>query len=350
MADNFDKFYPDWVVGTLTLVSGSRNFTATNAQLSLAAIREGDTIITPGGLTLPIESINANGNGGVLAQNAPTAAAGTYSTRIRYQSDNSRFTGMLAALVARMAGGNLQSLAALDGSADLLPIFTAAGVMGTVSKNDLVAGSLPPRLSATPGNIGDANTNAETGFYISNNGSQNVPTSAAAVIYNHRYSATAGFQIWFAVSSNSWQWRRQAASTWIDWQPITAAALSLLGLSGAANQMPYYTGASAAALTPISAKGRAVVAAASNDAVLTEILAAPRPSTSGRGLYASFQTSPGAAAVLPSGGTYAYWLVAYDAATGTLRSPIVASIRAGGSTIGAATSGNIWSGVYWNLT
>ncbi|MEN5297746.1 hypothetical protein ABE530_05245 [Brucella sp. TWI559] len=135
MADNFDKFYPDWVVGTLTLTSGSRNFVATDAQLLLAGIREGDTILTPGGLVLPIESINADGSGGVLAQNAPVSA--TFTTRIRFQSDNSRFTGMLAALVARMSGGNLQAFAGLLGAHDKMPIFTGPGTLGLVDKGDL---------------------------------------------------------------------------------------------------------------------------------------------------------------------------------------------------------------------
>ncbi|MEN5277301.1 hypothetical protein ABE527_10150 [Brucella sp. TWI432] len=135
MADNFDKFYPDWVVGTLTLTSGSLNFAATDAQLLLAGIREGDTILTPGGLVLPIESINADGSGGVLAQNAPVSA--TFTTRIRFQSDNSRFTGMLAALVARMSGGNLQAFAGLLGAHDKMPIFTGPGTLGLVDKGDL---------------------------------------------------------------------------------------------------------------------------------------------------------------------------------------------------------------------
>lgn len=137
MADNFDKFIPDWVIGTLTLTAGSKNFTATNAQLSLAPVRQGDTIMTPGGLVLPIESINENGNGGVLAQNAPAGAAGTYATRIRFQSDNSRFTGTLAALLSAMSGGNLQAFAKLAGTLDMVLIFTGPGTLGLINKSEL---------------------------------------------------------------------------------------------------------------------------------------------------------------------------------------------------------------------
>ncbi|WP_433762628.1 hypothetical protein [Brucella anthropi] len=103
-------------------------------------------------------------------------------------------------------------------------------------------------------------------------------------------------------------------------------------------------------LSDITAKGRSLVAASSNDAALAVIAAAARPATSGRGLFASFQTAPGAAAVLPSGGTYAFWLVAYEAASGQFRNGFAAGVSAGGSTIGTAVSGWIWSGVYWNLT
>lgn len=110
MADIFDQFFPDWTTGTLTITSGSKNFTATNAQLNIAPVRAGDTIITPSGLSLIIATINANGNGGTLFFNAPAAAAGTFQTCIRFQSDNSRYTGAVAALVKLATGGNLFSL------------------------------------------------------------------------------------------------------------------------------------------------------------------------------------------------------------------------------------------------
>lgn len=137
MADNFDKFRPDWTVGTLTLTGGSTAFTATNAELILAAIREGDAIITPSGFFLPIETLAEDGLTGTLSNPAPTAAAGTFDTRIRYQSDNSRFTGALLALTRQLNGGNLQSFGNLQGLQDLLPIFLGPGTVGLIKKSEV---------------------------------------------------------------------------------------------------------------------------------------------------------------------------------------------------------------------
>lgn len=137
MADNFDKFRPDWTVGTLTLTGGSTAFTATNAELILAAIREGDAIITPSGLFLPIETLAEDGLTGTLSNPAPAAATGTFDTRIRYQSDNSRFTGALLALTRQLTGGNLQSFGNLQGLQDLLPIFLGPGSLGLINKSEL---------------------------------------------------------------------------------------------------------------------------------------------------------------------------------------------------------------------
>ncbi|MBD7992821.1 hypothetical protein H9643_18760 [Ochrobactrum sp. Sa2BUA5] len=137
MADNFDKFRPDWTVGTLTLTGGSTAFTATDAELILAAIREGDAIITPTGFFLPIETLAEDGLSGTLSNPAPAAAAGTFDTRIRYQSDNSRFTGALLALTRQLTGGNLQSFGNLQGLQDLMPIFLGPGSVGLINKSEI---------------------------------------------------------------------------------------------------------------------------------------------------------------------------------------------------------------------
>jgi len=224
MADNFDKFIPDWVIGTLTLTSGSKNFTATNAQLLLAPVREGDTIMTPGGLVLPIESINADGNGGVLVQNAPAAAAGTYATRIRFQSDNSRFTGTLAALLAAMSSGNLQSFSKLAGTMDMVPIFTGAGSLGLVNKSDL--GVQDPN-----GNLADL---------------------AALVLAANKIFRTDA-------SGNP------------ALGDISNAAAAMLALAGAADRMTYYTGTGAAAVTTLTAFARTLLAGVSAAAMRTTL-------------------------------------------------------------------------------
>lgn len=137
MADNFDKFRPDWTVGTLTLTGGSTAFTATDAELILAAIREGDAIITPTGFFLPIETLAEDGLSGTLSNPAPSASAGTFDTRIRYQSDNSRFTGALLALTRQLTGGNLQSFGNLEGLQDLMPIFLGPGSVGLINKSEV---------------------------------------------------------------------------------------------------------------------------------------------------------------------------------------------------------------------
>lgn len=149
MADNFDQFFPDWTTGTLTIASGSKNFTATNAQLNIAPVRAGDTIITPSGLSLIIATINANGNGGTLFYNAPPAAAGTFQTCIRLQSDNSRYTGAVAALVKLATGGNLFSLAGLQGSADRVPYFNGAGSFALAKMTELARNVLAAETTWT---------------------------------------------------------------------------------------------------------------------------------------------------------------------------------------------------------
>lgn len=234
MADNFDKFYPDWVVGTLTLISGSRNFTATNAQLTLAAIREGDTIITPGGLTIPIESINANGNGGVLAQNAPAAAAGTYATRIRFQSDNSRFTGMLAALVSRISGGNLQSIAGLEGAADKGIMFTGAGTAGTF---DLTA---PARellndttYAAMLDTLGAARRSGETfgGTVTAPVLQIRNPSGTVVGVINSAASGDAGINYFAGVGGHQWGGAGLGGMTWVN-NTLTVPGIGSFSSSG----------------------------------------------------------------------------------------------------------------------
>ncbi len=138
MANNFDRFLPDWQLGTLTLTAGSAAFTATDAMLTLGAIRGGDTIFTPSGLTLVIESITDDNNG-ELSSPCPPAAAGTFTTRIRFQSDNSRYTGQVAALIHQLSGGNVSALGKLILEEGDYLRANGSGVIGRVQGKNLDA-------------------------------------------------------------------------------------------------------------------------------------------------------------------------------------------------------------------
>ncbi|MDP8249632.1 pyocin knob domain-containing protein [Pseudochrobactrum saccharolyticum] len=240
MADNFDRFFPDWTTGTLTITSGSKTFTATNAQLNIAPVRAGDTIITPSGLSLIIATINANGNGGTLLLNAPAAAAGTFQTCIRFQSDNSRYTGAVAALVKLATGGNLFSLAGLTGATNTMPIFTGAGTMGVTALTEfartLLAGAdanavytalgvipnsqIPDRLKEAGEYSTDPNNISSNGFFRVDSNSTNTPSGSPATILSLRYSATGGYQKWFSATNTKSYERRQAGGVWSGWVDV----------------------------------------------------------------------------------------------------------------------------------
>lgn len=282
---------PDYDIGELTLTSGSSDFTTSGSSLQTADVQAGDGIITPSGHLLIIASITGQ-NSGTLFLPCPAAAAGAdLPLRIRFQPDGSRYQGAVRNLIDLLSSGNLEAFAALVGSAGLVPIFTGPGTM------DL----------ADPATFGIQDPNGSLGKLAA-------LTLAARQIL--QTDATGALKT------------------------IALAANKLLNTDANGDLL----------LSDITAKGRSLVAASSNDAALAVIAAAARPATSGRGLLASFQTSPGAAAVLPAGGTYAFWLVAYEAASGQFRNGFSAGVSAGGSTIGTAVSGWIWSGVYWNLT
>lgn len=133
--------------------------------------------------------------------------------------------------------------------------------------------------------------------------------------------------------------------------PQKIFALNNLGV-GATGKTLFEAATADAARTGIGATtiGSALITATNTDAALAAIFAPPRPSASGRGLFQPIQTVTGGNAVLPAGGSYAFLILAYDSATGQIRNGFAAGVSAGGSTIGTAIAGWIWSGVYWNLT
>lgn len=120
---------PD-LVGTITLTSGSANFTWSGTSLVTANIQAGDEIRLPGkAMVLTIATV-ASATTGTLTDNCPAAAAGSGQVaRIRYQSDLSRVAAQTRQLIDLLGGGNLSSLAGLTGAANKGLHFTGAGTM-----------------------------------------------------------------------------------------------------------------------------------------------------------------------------------------------------------------------------
>lgn len=86
-------------------------------------------------------------------------------------------------------------------------------------------------------------------------------------------------------------------------------------------------------------------------AVVETITAAPVTPTAsaGAGQWVSLTTGSGAAAVLPAGGTWAFFLLNIVVATSTYNSTNT-GVAAGGSTAGSANPGTVWVGFCWRVS
>lgn len=225
---------PDWTIGTLNLTSGSVEFTTNDSMLQTAAIQPGDEIITASGLVLIIASITGQ-NSGTLMEPCPADAAGSgQPLRIRFQPDGSRYNGATAELVQLLGSGNVYEFAGLQGVANGVPVFTGAGTMEIQGKDTFV----------TP----DPNGNLAELSGLSN--VDNLAELAGLALAGNKVLTTDD----------------NGELTQSD---ITAAARVLLKLAGsaAANQLPYFTGANEAGLTPLTAFARSILDDASGEDV-----------------------------------------------------------------------------------
>ncbi|MFC0284825.1 hypothetical protein ACFFJB_14905 [Camelimonas abortus] len=143
---------------------------------------------------------------------------------------------------------------------------------------------------------------------------------------------------------------QSGARTAIEAQQSHANLTALSGVSAAADRLPYFNGASSMTYTTLSAFARTLLDDADAAAARTTLGAAPLPkSTIGTGIWLPFQSSaPGQPAILPAGGTYAYFLITYNA-SGVISGPVSAGIAAGGATVGVPMSNIYHSGLAWSI-
>lgn len=115
----------DYVTGTITLTSGSANFTTSGAALQTVGITAGDEIWLPAkGMALVIASITGE-NSGTLVAACPAGAAGaSQPLRVRFQGDGSRYNASVREMIEALKDGKLTSLASLTGAADRQPYMT----------------------------------------------------------------------------------------------------------------------------------------------------------------------------------------------------------------------------------
>ncbi len=253
---------PDFDIGTITLSSGSADFTTTGSALEVAKVSAGDAIITPSGHVLIIASITGQ-NSGTLFLPCPPAAAGTgLALRIRFQPDGSRYQGAVRNLIDLLSSGNVEAFAALVGSAGLVPIFTGVGTMDLADPATFGIpdpnGSLGKLAALTLAANKILNTDA------SGNLTQSDITAAALVLL--KLAGTA--------ASNKLPFFDSASSAAL--ADFTAAAQAMLNLSGtaAADRLPYLTGANGAGLTVLTAFARSILDDANGAAVWATLGAA----------------------------------------------------------------------------
>ncbi|MDH7787637.1 hypothetical protein QBD01_003664 [Ochrobactrum sp. 19YEA23] len=214
---------PDYDIGTVTLTSGSSDFTTTGSALQTAAVQAGDAIISPSGNVLIIASITGQ-NSGTLFLPCPAAAAGTgLPLRIRFQPDGSRYQGAVRNLIDLLSSGNVEAFAALVGSSGMVPIFTGVGTM------DL----------ADPATFGIQDPNGSLG--------QLAALTLAARQILQTDAAGALKQVTLVAN----KFLRTDANADLSQGDITALGAALLNLTGTNGNIPVMTGAGSVASRPI---------------------------------------------------------------------------------------------------
>ncbi|SFJ55244.1 hypothetical protein SAMN04515648_4568 [Phyllobacterium sp. CL33Tsu] len=129
---------PDYEVGTVSVTAGGVTVTGVGTLWAAADIQTGDTFKVKN-LDAIIASVDSNTQ--ITLREAWTGGAlAASSYAIRYQPDGSRYTAATRALIELLGNGNLTAFSALAGALDLIPIFTGAGAMTLVSRQELTQG------------------------------------------------------------------------------------------------------------------------------------------------------------------------------------------------------------------
>lgn len=225
------------VGGTVTLTSGSANFTTSGAALSGVGIAAGDEIRLKGWVAT-IAAVSGS-NAGTLVEPWGQATQTAQPLRIRYAPDQSRVQASVIALINRLSGGNLDALVGLtlgannllyaDGPGSLAQTPLTAFARSLLDDADAAAvyatlGEVPdPRLplrlraAAASNQIADFNANVPTGWYTSVAPHSGGPGGTCILLHIDRDGGNNVLQIATSIGTDDVHTRRKKSGTWGVW-------------------------------------------------------------------------------------------------------------------------------------
>ncbi|MCD4512470.1 pyocin knob domain-containing protein [Brucella pseudogrignonensis] len=277
----------DYTSGTITLANGSTTVTGTGTMFQAAAFKAGDTLQIQN-LTAVIASVNSNTS---LTLSSPWTGTSLTNApyRARYLPDGARVTAQTTTLIELLGNGVLTNLAELGVEDGKVPVGNASGEyelkptssFGVQDPNGTLAAiveaqgipnnQLPARIREATVAINDANLATVNGWNVIGGDGSNIPVPLAGFVFTIAQSTNLLTQIWYQRAGYRSFMRFCNNGTWGSWaeraSTASAAALALLQLTGAANALPYFTGAGSAATTTLSPFARTVIDDASGAAM-----------------------------------------------------------------------------------
>lgn len=131
----------------------------------------------------------------------------------------------------------------------------------------------------------------------------------------------------------------------------SAALASIAALTTAANKMIYTTAANTYAVAALTAFARTLLDDADADTARATLGAPALPTeTAGVGQWVNIAVTAATSYTLPSGGTWAWFILATDTPGNTVnRGRCESGVNAGGATVAGAVSGVAYNGFAWRI-
>ncbi|TCQ78031.1 endosialidase-like protein [Ochrobactrum sp. BH3] len=227
----------DYTSGTITLANGSTAVTGTGTLFDVAKFREGDTLQIEN-LTAVIASVDSNTQ---LTLTAPWTGTSLTDApyRARYLPDGARVTAQATTLIELLGNGVLSNLAELGVEDGKVPVGNAAGEYELHDYLDDPNGTLAKFAALT--------VTARQIFQTDENGA----LKALALLANKFIYTDAN---------------KDLAQG-----DITPWAITMLGLTGTADRLPYLNATNTSALTPLTPFARSILDDANAAAVRTTL-------------------------------------------------------------------------------